>query len=307
MQQTSTIMLVKPGSFGYNSETAVNNAFQELPHESGAAVAKAAVAEFSIFAERLQDKGVNVVVFVDTADPIKPDAVFPNNWISFHPDGTVVLYPMFAPSRRKERRADIIDQLKEKFEVKRVIDLSKYEEENRFLEGTGSIVFDHDTKLAFACLSPRTDAGLLKLVCKELGYNEVIFNSFDNGGMQIYHTNVMMCIANKFAVICMETIKNSNEKQLVTNKLKEGGHEIIEISFSQMNQFAGNMLAVNGEKGPVLVMSRSAYDSLTPYQVERLSNYCELLPMPIRTIETIGGGSARCMMAEVFLNPKQKE
>jgi hypothetical protein len=305
MRHSSTIMLIRPRNFGYNAETAVNNAFQELPHESHVAVAREAAEEFSSFAESLREKGINVLVFDDTAEPVKPDAVFPNNWVSFHPDGTVILYPMFAPSRRNERRADIIEQVKENFEVKKVVDLSHYEKENRFLEGTGSIVFDHKQKLAFACISPRTDVELLNVVCRELGYEPVVFSASDKGGMQIYHTNVMMCITDRFAVLCMESIKEPSEKKTVLEKLKEGGREIIDITFSQMTHFAGNMLGLIGKKGPVLVLSQSAYESLSPFQVERLSNYSELLPLSIRTIETIGGGSARCMIAEVFLPPRQ--
>ncbi len=297
-------MLVKPRSFGYNAETAVNNAFQAAPQQAPEVVVRKAINEFDTFASRLRSKGVKVLVFEDTSTPVKPDAVFPNNWVSFHPDGTVVLYPMFAANRRHERRADILDELKGEYTISRIIDLSQYEAENRFLEGTGSIVFDHISKTAFACVSPRTDEQLLKELCVAINYRPLLFHAYDHGGMLIYHTNVMMCISENFAVICLEAIKDSKERKKIESGLAVNGREIVPITLSQINHFAGNMLAVNGSMGPLLVMSQSAANCLSARQKTTLSSHCEILAMPIKTIETIGGGSARCMMAEVFLPEK---
>ena len=222
-----------------------------------------------------------------------------------HPDGTMILYPMFAPNRRLERRQDLIDSLKTNFKITEVIDLSKYEAENRFLEGTGSIVFDHDNKLAYACLSPRTDSEILDEVCALLNYKPVSFYSHDQAGKEIYHTNVMMCIAEKFAVICLASITDQHERATVSESLLKTGHEIIDISFEQMSKFAGNMLALNtnGNKS-ILALSQSSLDSLTDDQIATIEKYSELLPLAVHTIEIIGGGSARCMIAEIFSEAK---
>jgi hypothetical protein len=216
-----------------------------------------------------------------------------------------VLYPMFAPVRRHERRLDIIEALRKDFEISRVIDLTYFERENKFLEGTGSIVFDHPARVAYACLSPRTDADILRELCDKLEYREMLFHSYDHGRMQIYHTNVMMCIAEKVAVVCLESIQNPRERELVESTLEVSGHEVVPVSLSQVNQFAGNMLSVKGKDGDLLVMSQSAFGSLNEAQRKTLSAHCRLLPIPIKTIESIGGGSARCMMAEVFLPPRR--
>lgn len=301
MQAASTILLIKPKSFGFNPDTAVNNTFQKKPEGPEEQITEQAVKEFEDFASTLKSNGVNVLVFEDTTFPAKPDAVFPNNWISFHPDGTVVLYPMFAPLRRAERRMDIIESLRKRYYIKRIIDLTHYEKENKFLEGTGSIVFDHMAKVAYACVSPRTDPLLLRELCEKIGYREILFHAFDQGKMPVYHTNVMMCVAEKFAVVCLESIQNSHDRHLVESALEIGGHEVIPISISQVAHFAGNMLAVKSGQKQLLVMSSSAYNILTLEQKQQLERYCELLPISIRTIETVGGGSARCMMAEIFL------
>ena len=241
-------------------------------------------------------------VVEDTDLPRKPDAIFPNNWVSFHEDGTVVLYPMCAENRRSERRMEIIEALGTEFRIEKIVDLSHFENEGRFLEGTGSIMFDHENKIAYACLSPRTDAALFDEVSQTLGYTPISFRAVDAKGRAIYHTNVMMCIGVGFAVICLESIENAEEKETVVESLKRSGLEIIDISFEQMNKFAGNMLEVSGKNGKVfLVQSQRAFDSLRKEQIAVLEKYCELLPIPIPTIETIGGGSARCMMAEIFL------
>lgn len=300
MQTTNNILLVRPANFGFNEETRASNAFQNETNEGAETIRQKASLEFEAFATTLKAHGVNVFVFDDTVEPIKTDAVFPNNWISFHADGTVVLYPMLSPNRRNERRADIIESLRDKFEITNIIDLSVYESENRFLEGTGSIVFDHVNKIAYAALSPRTKAEMLDRLCKELRYQPLMFSARDQNGVEIYHTNVMMCVGERFAVVCLDSIADPSDRVAVSNALTSTGHEIVDITFNQMNSFAGNMLALGGS---LLIMSHRALHSLTAEQKNTLEKYCELVPLTIPTIETVGGGSARCMIAEVFLPP----
>lgn len=297
------ILLIRPQNFGYNPETAESNEFQHKTDDVDVIyVTELALAECDLFAETLHSKGINIRVFEDTEMPQKDDAVFPNNWVSFHADGTVILYPMCATTRRSERRMDIIETLGQEFLVEKIIDLSHFENEGRFLEGTGSMVFDHASKTAYACISPRTDAGLFAEVSETLGYRPISFHATDANGSAIYHTNVMMCIGAGFAVICLESIKDQEEKTQVIEALNEGGLEIVDISFEQMNRFAGNMLAVSGDdEKTFLVLSTNALDSLAKEQVTTLEQYCELLPVSIPTIERVGGGGARCMMAEIFL------
>lgn len=304
MQSTNKIFLVRPSIFAFNTETSISNTFQIQLLESKEAIQQKVLAEFDAFANTLTSKGIQVYVFDDTILPEKPDAVFPNNWISFHENGSVILYPMLAHNRRHERREDILEFLKRNFIINNLLDLTIYEKENRFLEGTGSIVFDHIHKVAYAGLSPRTDKQLFLFVCDYLHYKPVCFHSFDKGGKAIYHTNVMMCIGEHFAVICLDSISNKNEKALVVNQLKETGHQIVEITFEQMNHFAGNMLSLQtNESKEILVLSQSAFDSLTYMQKMEIEQFVELTPLTITTIETIGGGSARCMIAEIFLQP----
>lgn len=303
MSEPSTILLIRPRQFGYNTQTAANNVFQERPRAAQTDVASKARDEFEHLHDALVREGVRVIVFDDTPEPVKPDAVFPNNWITFHPDGRVILYPMFAPNRRLERRLDIVESLKGNYRVKEVTDLSGFEKENRFLEGTGSIVFDHQNRTAYACASPRTDPVLFAEVCHLLDYEPVYFVALDHGKQPIYHTNVMMCVGSGFAVLCIDAIHGSDEKKLVTDKLESGGNEIVPISISQVTRFAGNMLALNGSGGPLLVMSEAAHRALTGEQLGRLAKFCRLVPVNIGTIETVGGGSARCMMAEMMLPP----
>ena len=304
-QTTSNILLVKPFNFGFNAQTASSNAFQNELKEKTASFSDIALSEFDTFEKKLSQLGINVTVVEDSAIPVKPDAVFPNNWISMHADGKVILYPMYAANRRTERRREIIDQLKKSFIINEIIDLSFYEKENHFLEGTGSIIFDHQNRMAYACISPRTDEVLFREVCKKLDYAPVIFHSFDENNIAVYHTNVMMCIGRDYAVICLETITDNQERLLVIDSLEASGHEIINISLSQMKNFAGNMLALkNKEDQNFLVMSQSAFDSLEISQQKSLEKHATLLPMAINTIETIGGGSARCMIAEIFLKEK---
>lgn len=287
------ILLIRPQNFQYNAETAASNEFQnKVDNGEEKHIKQLALAEFDRFAASLRSKGVSVLVFDDTNEPEKPDAVFPNNWISFHSDGTVVLYPMCAESRRSERRMDIVESLRRDFRIEKIIDLSHFENENRFLEGTGSIVFDHVNKIAYACLSPRTDEKLFTETSQTLGYTPISFRAVDAKNRAIYHTNVMMCIGVGYAVICLESIENAEEKERVIESLEWNGLETIDISVEQMNNFAGNMLTVSGENGKVfLVLSQSAFDSLRTEQISILEKYCELLPIPIPTIEAIGGGS----------------
>ncbi|MBG8552005.1 citrulline utilization hydrolase CtlX [Hymenobacter guriensis] len=306
MQSARTVFMVRPARFGFNTETAESNYFQNAIREaSGEEIQRRARAEFDGVVAALRAHGVRVLVFEDTPAPHTPDSIFPNNWLTLHPDGRVLLYPMCAPNRRLERRPDILAALQEQFAVTEVIDLSGSERQNRFLEGTGSIIFDHLHRVAYACLSPRTDAALFQEVAQQLCYRAVAFHAHDAQGQEIYHTNVMMCVGARFAVVCLESIRNAAEQAVVVDSLTATGHEIIDISLAQVSRFAGNMLTLQPATArELLAMSQSAHDALTPAQRTTLAQYCDLLPLPIPTIETIGGGSARCMLAEVFLPEK---
>lgn len=308
-QYTSTILMVEPTAFYYNPETAVNNYFQTETTDSQEDIQKEALEEFQGMVSALRSKGVNVITIKDTASPHTPDSIFPNNWISFHDNGNVVLYPMFAKNRREERREeDVLSLLEEKgFHIDDVIDFTSAEEDEIFLEGTGSIILDREHELAYACISQRTDEDLLIEFCEELEYTPVIFhaNQTVNGERKpIYHTNVMMCIADKYAVICLDSIDDKKEKKAVCEYLLESGKEIIAITEEQMHQFAGNMLQVGGLGQSYLVMSQTAYNSLNQEQISKIEAYNPILPVKIDLIEKLGGGSARCMMAEVFLPKK---
>ncbi len=298
MQYTNHLLMIEPVNFGFNAETAVNNTFQVNTNNN---VQEKALQEFNDFVSLLRNNKVDVTVIPDTADPFTPDSIFPNNWISFHEDGTVFLYPMFADNRRKEKKQHIIDELKEKFFVLQINDLSDYEQKDLFLEGTGSMVLDRDNKIAYACLSPRTNIDVLNEFCRLANYEAVSFFSKDMNGVDIYHTNVMMCVADRFAVICLESIPDEKERTSVVEHLSATNKELIDISLDQLNHFAGNMLQVSNESGELfLVMSAQAFSSLTKDQIRRIENYNRILHSSLDTIETSGGGSARCMMAEVF-------
>ncbi|WP_235890207.1 citrulline utilization hydrolase CtlX [Flavobacterium gawalongense] len=305
-QSTSSILLVRPANFGVNIQTSETNYFQkELKGISPEQLKNIALKEFDDMAEKLKLKGVNVNVINDTQLPVKPDAVFPNNWVSFHPDGKVILYPMLTPNRLAEIRLDIIDSLKTKFAISEIIDFSKEHYNKKYLEGTGSIIFDHVNKVAYACLSPRTDKDLFVKVSDYLGYKPVYFHSYDKDHKEIYHTNVMMCIGSRFAVVCLNSITDKNEKQQLVKSLTKSGHQIIDITFEQLNNFAGNMLELKTKNNKtILAMSQSAYNSLKSSQKKDLEKYCELVPLSIKTIETIGGGSVRCMIAEIYSKSK---
>ena len=292
--------MIRPVNFGFNAETAVNNAFQVAGMDADAQAK--ALAEFDGFVNELRKNGVDVTVVQDTPEPHTPDSIFPNNWISFHNDGTIIFYPMYAANRRLERKQHVIDTIRSLFDIKSQIDLSRYESKNIFLEGTGSMVLDRDNKIAYACLSPRTDKKVLEDFCKQTGYKAVSFRAVDNGNREIYHTNVMMCVADKYVVICLESITDKTERDNVTTVIAGSGKEIIEIGFDQVNHFAGNMLQVENTSGQkLLVMSSQAFHSLTKQQADKLSSFNNIVHSPLTTIETNGGGSARCMMAEVHL------
>ena len=307
MQTASTVLMVEPIAFGYNAQTAENNYFQV--EQKDADIQTKALEEFNNFADKLKSKGINVISVKDTLEPHSPDSIFPNNWVSFHNDGKVVLYPMFAPNRRVERRTDILETLKVKgFEITEIEDLSHFENQQKFLEGTGSMIFDHDHKIAYGSVSLRLDEELFLQLCTKFGFRPVVFHSYQNAGgerLPIYHTNVMMCVADKFVVICLECLDDELEREKVQEVIKSTQKEIIEISEDQMQQFAGNMLQVQNEAGEkFLVMSESAYRSLTAQQISAIEKYCEIIYSDLNTIETNGGGSARCMLAEVFLPKK---
>jgi len=301
MQNTSHILMIRPASFGYNAETAVNNSFQ-VNTGNLSETASNAILEFDAFVQKLRENGVDVLVYQDTKDPHTPDSIFPNNWISFHEEGVVCQFPMFAENRRKERNNAVIQLVKEKFKVTEQLDFTYFEAENLFNEGTGSMVLDRDHKIAYACLSPRTAIKPLQAFCKEMKYKAVCFNAFGENGDPIYHTNVMMCVADKYVVICLDAITNPQEKLMLSETIIATGKKIIPISITQMNSFAGNMLQVVNNKGQkILVMSHHAYESLYDEQANELQAFNTLLYASLNTIETNGGGSARCMMAEVFL------
>ena len=306
MQTTDTVLMIEPAAFGFNAETAQNNYFQV--NSENAETQNRALQEFNNFVEKLRSKGINVITVKDTLEPHTPDSIFPNNWISMHQDGTVVLYPMCAVNRRWERRNDILEILKRNFSVKEIIDFSAPENDGKFLEGTGSMIFDHDNKLAYGSVSLRLDEQLFREFCEKFGFEPVVFHSYqtaNNERLPIYHTNVMMCVADQFVVICLDCIDDETERVNVVNAIVNSGKEIIEISESQMQQFAGNMLQVQNYEGKkFLVMSLSAYQSLTPEQISNIEKYSEIIYSDLETIETNGGGSARCMLAEVFLEKK---
>ncbi|GAB2832489.1 citrulline utilization hydrolase CtlX [Ferruginibacter profundus] len=295
--------MIRPVKFAYNAQTAVNNSFQVA--SAGNDVQQKALEEFDAFVQKLQAHGIDVTVVQDTAEPHTPDSIFPNNWISFHEGGSIFLYPMFAVNRRLERKQGVLDAVNKKFIISSTTDFTAAEKDNIFLEGTGSMVLDRTKKIAYACLSPRTDKELLQQFCAKAGYTAVSFTANDENGDAIYHTNVMMCVADQFVVICLESITDEQEKNTVIKTIEHSGKEIIAITFAQMNRFAGNMLQVKNAAGKqFLVMSSQAYESLTTEQVKKIETYNDIIHSSIKTIETNGGGSARCMMAEVFLEVK---
>jgi hypothetical protein len=306
MQITNTILMIRPVQFRMNEQTAVNNFFQEDLELKNSVINKQAQDEFDAFVEKLRAAGVQVIVVDDRRETDTPDSIFPNNWVSFHGDGTVVVYPMFAENRRKERREDIFEILEEMgFEINHVVDYTRAEADGYFLEGTGSILMDRVHQKAYCALSERADEALFIEFCEDFEVTPVIFTanqSVDGKRLPIYHTNVMMCLGEEFAVICLDAIDDKKERKNVLDHLRQDGKEVIAISESQMHSFAGNMLQVLGKDDErLLIMSAAAHNSLTPDQIKRLEKSSRIISSPLDTIETCGGGSARCMMAEVFL------
>jgi hypothetical protein len=306
-QTTNSILMIRPVAFRMNEQTAVNNYYQKvLDGLSKETVNAKAQEEFDAFVQKLRMVGVNVIVVEDSLNPDTPDSIFPNNWISFHENGDVVLYPMFAENRREERREDILDILEEnEFVINEIMDYTSAEEDGFYLEGTGSILLDRENGKAYCALSPRADEELFIEFCEDFEYSPVIFEAFQtvNGERKlIYHTNVMMCIGDTFAVICADCIDDKKERKMVLDSLKSDEKEIILITEDQVNSFAGNMLEVKGtDERRYLVMSQSAHQSLTKKQIAQIEEHVTILSSSLDTIEACGGGSARCMMAEIFL------
>ena len=305
-QTTNTILMIRPVSFRMNEQTAVNNYFQEALDLKNAEINSKAQDEFDAFVEKLKAAGINVIVEEDDKLNDTPDSIFPNNWVSFHGNGDVAKYPMFAENRRRERRDEVFIRLEEEgFIIENIVDYTSAEHEGFFLEGTGSVALDRVNRKAYCALSPRADEELFIEFCEDFEYTPVIFTAnqtVEGKRLAIYHTNVMMCLAENFAVICLDTIDDKKERKSVVKHLKQDGKEIISITEKQMHQFAGNMLQLRGTNDQLyLIMSEAAYSSLTKTQIDAIEKYCPIISSSLETIETCGGGSARCMMAEVFL------
>jgi len=306
-QITSSILMIRPLHFSMNAETAVNNYYQKVIAGLSAEQAQAqALAEFDRFVEVLRTNGIEVIVVEDTPISETPDSIFPNNWLSLHHDGTFVLYPMFAENRRQERRSDIVDVLLEaKFSVSRIKDLSLFESQSKYLEGTGSMLLDRDNHLVYAALSQRTNIEVLEAFCEEFDYKKVVFTAMQTAHgerLPIYHTNVMMCITNKLAIVCLASIDEANERFALIQSLESTSKHIIEISEEQVNHFAGNMLALRNKAGDeFLIMSEAALSVLDVEQKQKIEKHYKIISSSLDTIEALGGGSARCMMAEIFL------
>lgn len=298
----SSILMIRPAAFGFNEETAVNNFFQSNALVDHSGLQQKVLAEFDHMVQTLKDHDIEVIVIDDTTDPPKPDAIFPNNWLSTLPGGIIAVYPMYAPNRRTEKREDILQMLARKFKVKDVQDWSEFEAEGRFLEGTGSMVIDHDNKMIYACVSERTNLSVLEKFAMANGYQAIVFLATDINGKPVYHTNVVMTLGDRFAVLCEEAIDEEWELIAVRQLLESTGHDIIAISREQMHAFAGNMLQVRNKGGDYfLILSETAFDCLSAEQKARLGNYAQLLPVAVSTIEKVEGGSVRCMIAELFL------
>ena len=294
------ILMVRPYQFYFNQQTAANNFFQSNINIENAN--ELAIAEFDAMVEKLRAHQIKVNVVQDTKDPSTPDSIFPNNWVSTHEGGTLCLYPMFAQNRRAERKLSVIDFLESNYQIQNTLDLTDLEKEGIFLEGTGSMVLDHQNKLAYGCLSERLDKNAFYEWCDKMQFKAIAFKAVDDKAQPIYHTNVMMCMGDQFVVICLDSIPNEKEKQMLVDSFDQTNKEVITISQDQLNHFAGNMLQVfDTNEKPHLIMSEQAYNSLKTEQVKSLEKYNPLLPISIPTIEALGGGSTRCMMAEIYL------
>jgi hypothetical protein len=304
-QAPSSVLMVRPKSFGFNPQTAETNAFQNNVTDDAESISAKAIAEFTIMVDLLRSNDIEVLVVEDTGQPQKPDAIFPNNWISFHHDGTVVLYPMLAENRRSERTNPVVDTVKRNYSVSKTIDLTLFETQNKFLEGTGSIVFDYVNKIAYASRSARTNEHVLNDISNKLGFTSIVFDAVDELGREIYHTNVLMCIGTDFVIICLDAIQQEDDQEKLLESFSATGHRVIAISFEQMKLFAGNMMEVKAKSGESFVLlSQKAFHSLLPGQLDALSRFVEPIPVNIPTIETYGGGSVRCMVAGIF-NPER--
>ena len=294
--------MVRPYQFYFNQQTAANNFFQTNSNIENAN--ELAIAEFDTMVEKLRAHQIKVNVIQDTQNPSTPDSIFPNNWVSTHKGGTLCLYPMFAQNRRAERKSSVINFLQSNYKIQNTLDLTNLENEGKFLEGTGSMVLDQQNKIAYGCLSERLDKQAFSYWCDKMQFKPISFKAVDDKAQPIYHTNVMMCMANQFVVICLDSIPNEAEKQMLLDSFKQTHKEVIEISQGQLNHFAGNMLQVfDIAEKPHLIMSEQAYTSLHSAQVKSLEKYNPILPISIPTIEALGGGSTRCMMAEIYLSP----
>jgi hypothetical protein len=303
-QSTSSVLMIRPGRFYPNPQTAADNAFQCTRHLGSDALTLMARKEFDAAVQTLGAAGVNVHVFEDTAEPEKPDAVFPNNWISAHHDGRIALFPMYSALRRRERRHDIVEELRKHYRVTEVIDYSPFEDEGCCLEGTGSLVFDHLNKIAYVSLSNRSNPKMIQRFADDFSYEPVTFTSIGSNGEPIYHTNVLMCIGTGFAMVGLEMIRNKAERQQVRTRLEKTGKEIVELSADQIANFAGNAIELQNRRGEkLLVLSSRAARALAEQQRETLSRYARLIPLELPTIE-LGGGSARCMLATIYLPPR---
>lgn len=293
--------MVRPARFAFNPETAATNVFQSRSDDSESVIQSRALAEFDAFVALLRGNGIDVTIADDTPDPQKPDAIFPNNWISTHSNGRVFLFPMAAPNRRLERRPEIVDLLRERFTVTEVVDLSAAETDGKFLEGTGSIVLDRRNRIAYAALSPRTDASVLARFCEAAGYRAVTFNAKDDQGVAVYHTNVLLSIGASYAILCVDAV-DGEQREAVVKEIEASGKEIIAIEIAQMKNFAGNAFELTNADGQaLLVMSECARASLTEEQIARISKYAVIVAPALTTIEHHGGGSARCCMCEIAL------
>jgi hypothetical protein len=305
MPATTTILMIRPAAFGFNAETAANNFFQQKQTHGKNGIHLTAVKEFDAMVGLLRENLIEVLVIEDTAVPVKPSAIFSNNWLSTSPDGNIYVYPMYAPNRRTEKRDDILKLIADKYIVSAVQDWSEYEAEGRFLEGTGSLVIDHDNKMIYAAISERTSLAVLEKFASANNFSAVVFLAKDKNDNPVYHTNVAMALGERFSILCEEAIDEEWELIAVKQLLESTGHEIISITKEQMHHFAGNMLEVKNKKGEsVLIMSQAAFESLTHDQKKRLEVFAQLLPVAIPTIESAEGGSVRCMMTEIFLQQK---
>jgi hypothetical protein len=305
MPLASTILMVRPAAFGFNEETAANNYFQSHPAISKEELQQKVLAEFDTMVTILRSNGITVLVIEDTKEPSKPDAIFPNNWLSTSPNGTVAVFPMYAANRRIEKREEIVDEIAKDYIIKDLQDWSEYEAEGRFLEGTGSMVIDYDNKMIYACVSERTSLSVLEKYASANGFQAIAFLATDKNGMPVYHTNVMMALGENFCVLCEEAIEEEWELIAVRQLLQTTNHTIVPITREQMHQFAGNMMQIKNNAGQsFLVLSQTAHHSLTKEQRKQLEGFTSLLPIAAPTIEEVEGGSVRCMMAEIFLEKK---